>query len=161
MQNQLQMLKQQLKDFPVATQKQQFNQIIHQVVPMFGNCGISVEALAEHQCKTSMASDKKVHNQIGSIQSAGIILTAESAMGLVIGINLPAQQVSLVKKVDTDFVKKVKGNIQAEAHLTQEQIKLLQETEKGTLDLEVAVTDETQSTVAICKATWAWFPLKK
>ena len=94
-QNQLQTLKKQLSNLPEATQQQQFNQIIHQIVPMFGTCGVAVKKLEPQQCITSMTSEKKVHNQIGSIQSAGIILTAESAMGLVVGINLPANQITL------------------------------------------------------------------
>ena len=63
--------------------------------------------------------------------------------------------------MNTDFLKKVKGDIQAQASLSSEQVALLQKEEKGSFELEVAVTDETEATVAICKATWAWFPIKK
>jgi len=160
-QNQLQMLQKQLKDLPLDAQTQQFTQIIHQVVPMFGTCGIQVTQLTPEQCTTTMASQKHVHNQIGTIQSAGIILTAESAMGLVVGINLPPHQVALVSNVNTDFSKKVKGNIQAQAQLSEAQIELLKTQEKGSLVLEVAVQDETNTTVATCKATWVWFPAKQ
>jgi len=159
-QNQLQMLQKQLQGLSPDVQKQQFNQIIHQIVPMFGTCGISVEQLTTEQCTTTMASEKHVHNQIGSIQSAGIILTAESAMGLAVGIHLSPHQVALVSNVNTDFLKKVKGNIQAEAKLSQEQIALLTTQEKGKIVIEVAVQDETNATVAVCQATWAWFPAK-
>lgn len=51
---------------------------------MFGTCEVTVEQLSSKQCTTSMNNASKVHNQIGSIQSTGIILTTESAMGLAI-----------------------------------------------------------------------------
>lgn len=156
--NRLQAFRQQLSHLSEEAQKTQFTQFIHQVVKMFGTCGIVVEQLSAQQCTTSMNNAPKVHNQIGSIQSAGILLTAESAMGLVIGMNLPDDKVLLVKSICTEFVKKTQGNIQASANLTEEQIAQLQNSEKGRIAFEIAVTDETNATTAICKATWAWFP---
>ncbi len=159
-QNQLQILQQQLQGLPPKVQQEKFTQIIHQIVPMFDTCGIAITQLSNEQCTTTMASEKRVHNQIGSIQSAGIILTAESAMGLAIGIHSPPHLVTLVRNVNTDFLKKVKGDIQAQAKLSPEQIALLNTQEKGSIELQAVVQDETKATVATCKATWVWFPAK-
>ncbi|OJJ20887.1 hypothetical protein BKI52_09920 [marine bacterium AO1-C] len=160
-QNQLQMLQKQLQGLPQEAQKQQLNQIIHQVVPIFGTCGINVEQLTTDQCTTTLASEKRVHNQVGSIQSAAIILTAESAMGLLISLNLPPGQVALVSNVNTDFLKKARGSIQAQAQLPTSQSELFQTQEKGNFSLQVDVTDETNAIIATCKADWYWFPAKK
>ena len=49
-------------------------------------------------------------------------LAAESATGFVLGMNLPADKLPLIKTMHVDYVRRARGSIRAEASLTPEQI---------------------------------------
>lgn len=107
-----------------------------------------------------MRNQRNVQNQIGTIQSAGIILTAETAMGIALAMHIGDDQVYLVKQVNTNFIKRCQGNIQAVATISADEQQFIQKNSKGELRLEAAVTDETGAIVATCEAVWAWFHKK-
>jgi hypothetical protein len=46
------------------------------------------------------------------------------------------------------------------ATLTDEQIELMQTTEKGDINVQVVVTDETGIEPVKCEMVWAWVPKK-
>lgn len=141
-------------------QNQRLNDFLQMLVPMFGTCDARVEVLSTTQCVASMRNQRGVQNQIGTIQSAGIILTAETAMGIALAMHIGDDQVYLVKQVNTHFIKRCQGNIQAVATISADEQRFIQQNSKGELRLEAAVTDETGAVVATCEAVWAWFNKK-
>lgn len=104
---------------------------------------------------------KKVQNHIGSVHAAGMALMAESATGFVVGINLPGDKLPLIKSMNLNYVKRATGDMQAVARLSDEQIRLMQETDKGDIKVEVTVTDATGIEPVICEMIWAWVPKKR
>lgn len=104
---------------------------------------------------------KKVQNHIGSVHAAGMALLAESATGFVVGTNLPGDKLPLIKSMKLNYVKRASGDMTAVARLTDEQIRQMNELDKGEVLVEVKVTDATGIEPVICEMLWAWVPRKR
>ena len=108
-----------------------------------------------------MKNKSKVRNHFGQIHAAAMVLLAETATGMVVGMNIPDDKLPLMKSIHTKFVKRSEGKMQAEAHLTPEQIKSINTIDKGEVNVQVKVTDETGEEPVICEMIWAWIPKKQ
>ena len=104
---------------------------------------------------------KKVQNHIGSVHAAGMALLAESSTGFVVGVNLPGDKLPLIKEMNLKYVKRAQGDMHAVAHLTDEQISLMQTQDKGEVSVAVKVTDAQGIEPVICEMIWAWVPKQK
>lgn len=104
---------------------------------------------------------KKVQNHIGSVHAACSALLAESASGFIVGINLPGDKLPLIKDMNLSYVKRATGDMTAVAKLTDEQIKLMQETEKGDISVDVVITDSTGIEPVKAEMIWAWVPKER
>ncbi|KZY71296.1 DUF4442 domain-containing protein, partial [Oleiphilus sp. HI0066] len=89
-----------------------------------GTTGIKVEELTTNRSVVTLTNKKSVQNHIGSVHAVASILIAESATGYLIGMNISDDCVPVIKTIKADYVKRAKGNMRAEASLTDEQIKL-------------------------------------
>ncbi len=87
-------------------------------------------------------------------------LLAESATGFVVGVNLPADKLPLIKSMNFRYIKRARGDMQAVAFLTEAQIKKMEEEEKGEVTVAVKVTDAHGVEPVICEMLWAWIPKK-
>nr|WP_211162765.1 DUF4442 domain-containing protein [Alteromonas ponticola] len=102
----------------------------------------------------------RVQNHIGSVHAAGMALLAESATGFIVGVNLPGDKLPLIKSMELKYVKRAKGDMQAIATLTEEQLALMQREDKGEVLVNVKVTDETGDEPVLCQMLWAWVAKK-
>lgn len=103
---------------------------------------------------------RKVQNHIGSVHAATMALLAESASGFIVGINLPADKLPLIKSMNLNYVKRCSGDITAVAKLTDEQIDLMQTTAKGEVNVAVSIIDEAGVEPLVAEMIWAWVPKK-
>ena len=85
-------------------------------------------------------------------------LAVESATGMVIGMNVPDSHLPLCKSMHVDFVKLCKGNITAEATLSEEDRKRITTEEKGSLFVECTVVDSEGKAPIKAAMEWAWVP---
>ncbi|MCF2948084.1 DUF4442 domain-containing protein [Paraglaciecola aquimarina] len=99
---------------------------------------------------------RKAQNHIGSVHAAATALLAESCTGFIVGINLPGDKLPLIKRMDLQYIKRATGDMTAVASLTDEQIKLMQSTDRGEVSVAVKVTDSTGIEPVICEMLWAW-----
>ena len=99
-----------------------------------------------------------MQNHIGSVHAAAMALLAESATGFIVGINLPGDKLPLIKCMNLNYVKRATGDMTAVATLTDAQIALLAQQEKGEINVQVKVTDETGIQPVECEMIWAWVP---
>ena len=90
-----------------------------------------------------------------------MVLLAETATGMVVGMNVPDDKLPLMKSIHTKFVKRSNGHMKAEAFLTSEQIEQINTLEKGEVTVKVKVTDQTGEEPVICEMIWAWIPKGK
>lgn len=126
-----------------------------------GYSGVVYEKMTQEEVIVSLPNKNNVQNHIGQLHATAMILLAETATGMVVGMNVPDDRIMLVKSLNTDFVWRSTGAMQAKAKLNKEQIDYILSTEKGELIIPVIVTDETGAEPIKVEALWAWIPKKK
>ncbi len=134
---------------------------IGRVVPLVGTAGIRFEEMTSKKVVVSIKNRRKARNHIGQIHAAAMVLLAETATGMVVGMNIPDDKIPLIKSLKTDFVRRSQGAMRAEAWLEEEQIQQILTEEKGEVLVKVKVTDESGETPIECEMLWAWIPKKR
>ncbi|MGQ8366246.1 DUF4442 domain-containing protein [Glaciecola sp. 1036] len=125
-------------------------------VKLVGTAGLKIIETDLKRVVFYQKNKTKVQNHIGSVHAAAMALLAESATGFVVGVNLPGDKLPLIKSMNLRYVKRAKGDMKAEAWVTDEQISRMQTDPKGDLIVAVKVTDETGEEPVICEMNWAW-----
>ncbi len=106
-----------------------------------------------------MANRKRVQNHIGGVHAIAAALLAESATGIVFGIQLPDSQLPLLKSMTINYQRRMQGDLTAIATITDDQIALLAQ-DKGSMEIAVVITDESDQQPIECLMTWAWITKK-
>ena len=130
--------------------------IIGKTVKLVGTAGIHFEKLSCRQLTATLHNKRKVQNHIGQIHAAATTLLAETATGILVGMNIPDDKLPLMKNLSIRFIKRSVGNQKATATLKDEQIREIRNSEKGELIVPVTVTDETGEEVIKAEMQWAW-----
>lgn len=130
-------------------------------VKFAGTARVRVHALSQQQAVMSLANTRKVQNHIKGVHAAAMALLAESASGLLVGMNVPDDKLPLIKSLKVDYLKRASGGLRAEASLTPEQIQAIHTQEKGEVRVAVCVTDEAGNQPIQCEMLWAWISKKR
>ncbi len=85
-------------------------------------------------------------------------LLAETATGMVVGMNVRDDCLPLAKQLKVAFRKRARGAMRAVATLTDEQRTLMQQSDKGEVTVTVHVSDESGEQPIECEFIWAWIP---
>jgi acyl-coenzyme A thioesterase PaaI-like protein len=155
--NRLEKQVQRLKSYPNTL----LSWTIGRVVPYVGTSGVYFEKMTRNEVIVFLKNRRKVRNHIQQIHAAAMILLAETATGMAVGMNIPDDKIPLIKSMKTDFVKRSTGAMRAVAKLTDAQIQDIQTLEKGEVKVPVTITDEAQIEPILVEATWAWIPKKR
>jgi len=147
-----------LDKFPTFLRPWLLDRAIGNTVKLVGTAGIHFEKISQNELVASQKNIVKMRNHIGQIHAATMILLAETATGILVGMNIPDDRLPLIKSLNTKFVRRTQGNMKAVATLTDEQIALIHAEEKGETYVAVKVTDETGEEVIEVEALWAWIP---
>jgi len=83
-------------------------------------------------------------------------LAAESATGILIGMNVPDTHVPLIKQMKVDYLRRCQGSIRAEATLSDEDYKRIHEEDKGEVWVQCKVEDESGKEPIKAQMLWAW-----
>ncbi|WP_431687774.1 DUF4442 domain-containing protein [Hahella sp. NBU794] len=126
-----------------------------------GTTGIVVEELTQRRCVITLKNRRAVRNHIGSVHAVANALIAESATGFLVGMNVQDHAVPVIKTMKLDYVKRAKGDMRAEAHLTEEQVHAIQTLEKGEVTVAVAITDSEDKEPVMAEMIWAWTPKRR
>lgn len=118
--------------------------------------GIRITKLDKDQVEIELANKKKIQNHIGGVHAIAAALLAESATGIVFGINLPDSQLPLLKSMKIDFLRRMEGGLKATASISTEQVQQIKGQDKGDLMIEVQITDESGEEPIACFMNWAW-----
>ena len=111
------------------------------------------------EVKLLMKNSKRVQNHIGGVHAIAAALLAESATGIVFGMNLPDSGLPLLKSMTINYQRRMQGDLTAVATISAEQIALLTQ-EKGNMEIAVVITDESREQPIECLMTWAWITKK-
>lgn len=145
-----------LQKYPIFLRSIFIDFFVGRAVKLVGTSGIHFEKVTANEVITTIKNRNKVRNHIGQVHAAAMILAAETATGIVVGMNIPDNKVPLIKTIKTDFVRRSKGTIKAVASLTDAQIDLIKSQDKGETMVSVVVTDETNIENIKCEMLWAW-----
>ncbi|MEO1655918.1 MAG: DUF4442 domain-containing protein [Bacteroidota bacterium] len=136
------------------------NCIIKHTVKFLKTTNTRIKDMNAHQAEVYLKNEPAVQNHIGGIHAAAMVLLAETATGMVLGVSLPDDKIPLAKSIQVDFKKMTKGDLKAIARMTDAQIKRIQEDEKGEVDVEVKILDSEGLEPLVAKVVWAWIPKK-
>ncbi|TMW68022.1 hypothetical protein Poli38472_007694 [Pythium oligandrum] len=130
-------------------------------VKMALTCGIHIKEWTHDQAKVELKNRWRVQNHIGGVHACGMALLAESASGMVFGMNVPDTHIPLIKSMTVRYKRVAKGDLKAVASLTPEQIKEITSSERGEVLVDVKVTDSSGEQPIECDMVWAWVAKKK
>jgi len=150
-----------INKLPAIARSRALTLFFGKMVPFTGTTGIRIETLTPSECVISLRNRRRVQNHIGSVHAVASLLMAESATGFLVGQNVPDDRVPVIKTVRGDYVKRARGDMRVTATLTEEQSRMIQETEKGETSVKVEIRDEDGKEPVLIEMIWAWTPKKR
>jgi acyl-coenzyme A thioesterase PaaI-like protein len=126
-----------------------------------GTTGVKIDKVTHQQTILSLKNKKSVQNHIGGIHAIAAAVLAESATGIVFGMNVPDDRVPLLKSMTVNYQRRMQGNLKAEANLTADKIRMIEQQEKGELTVPVTITDDSGQMPIVCEMEWAWVSKKR
>ncbi len=134
------------------------NLVLRRTVPFTGTAKLDFVRMTAQQVEIAVANRRCVQNHIHGVHAAAMTLLAETATGMVVGMNVRDDCVPLAKQLKVEFKKRAQGALRAVAVLTDAQRTLMQETDKGEVSVQVQVSDESGAQPIECEFIWAWIP---
>ena len=147
-----------LVDVPAFARTWYQGVVLRRAVPFTGTAGLDFLHMGRGQVQIGLKNEKKVQNHIGGIHASAMNLLAETATGMVVGMNVRDDCIPLAKELRMVFRKRATGAMRAVAVLTPAQQALMQASDKGEVNVQVTVTDEAGVEPVECQFTWAWIP---
>ncbi len=150
-----------IKGYPQFMQGFLLNFVIRRTVKLVGTAKVEVLTLTKESSQFRIQNRKKVQNHIGTIYAAAMALIAETATGMVVGMNVPDDKYLVIKTLKVDFVKRAVGSLTATAQLSEGQRLAILNEDKGEVDVQVSVVDEEGKEPIECTMIWAWTPKRR
>lgn len=132
--------------------------VLRRAVPFTGTAGLNFLQMTPSLVEIGIRNQKKVQNHIEGIHASAMNLLAETATGLVVGMNVRDDCIPLAKELKMVFKKRATGDMRAVATLSDAQRALMQSSDKGEVHVAVTVTDEAGVHPVECEFVWAWIP---
>lgn len=154
----LQKVYSQVDKLPSALKAKAFTVIFGRAVKYFRTSGLRFDWIEPNHSIVVIKNRKYVQNHIGTVHAVAMIMIAESATGALVGLNVPGNAVPVIKRMEVDYRKRASGDMRAEAMLTPEQITMMQNEERGEVDVAVTITDAENKEPIFVRAVWAWTP---
>ena len=156
--NRLERQLERLVDVPAFARTWYQGVVLRRAVPFAGTAGMDFLQMSRERVEVSLKNEKKVQNHIGGIHASAMNRLAETATGMVVGMNVRDDCTPLAKELKMAFKKRATGAMRAVAILTTEQQALMQASDKGEVKVQVKVTDEAGIEPVECEFVWAWIP---
>ena len=147
-----------LSDVPAFARTWFRSVVLGRAVPFTGTAKLRFEEMSPSKVQIFVANEHKVRNHIGGVHAMASTLAAETATGMVMGMNVRDDCVPVVKDMRVQFKKRGQGAMRAVATLSPAQRKLISSTTKGEVTVAVTVTDESGNQPIECEFIWAWIP---
>lgn len=147
-----------LQDVPAFARTWVRSMVLRRAVPFTGTAGLQFIEMSAARVEIGIQNDRKVQNHIGGVHASAMNLVAETATGMVVGMNVRDDCTPLAKEMRMAFKKRATGAMRAVATLTPAQIALMQSSDKGEVNVAVVVTDEAGVNPVECEFVWAWIP---
>ena len=132
--------------------------ILRRAVPFTGTAGLRFIEMSQERTEVAIGNVKKVQNHFEGVHASALNLLAETATGMVVGMNLRDDCIPLAKEMKMAFKKRATGSLRAVAMLSEEQRAAMQASDKGEVTVIATVTDEAGINPVECEFIWAWIP---
>ena len=132
--------------------------VLRRAVPFTATAGLDFLQMGTSLVEIGIKNEKKVQNHIGGVHASAINLLAETATGMLVGMNVRDDCIPLAKELKMRFKRRASGSLRAVATLSDEQRTAMQASDKGELTVAVSITDEAGANPVECEFVWAWIP---
>ncbi|MDW5443965.1 DUF4442 domain-containing protein [Polaromonas sp. SM01] len=132
--------------------------ILRRAVPFTGTAGLDFLQMSNSLVEVGIKNEKKVQNHIGGVHASAMNLLAETATGMVVGMNVRDDCIPLAKELKMAFKKRATGGLRAVATLSDAQRAAMLASDKGEVNVLVVVTDDAGIHPVECEFVWAWIP---
>ena len=143
---------------PAPLRQHARNFVLRRAVPFTGTARLDFAVMTPETVEIAIANERRVQNHIKGVHAAAMTLLAETATGMVVGMNVRDDCLPLAKELKVAFKKRTQGAMRAVAVLTDAQRALMQKSDKGEVTVAVQVTDESGNEPIECEFIWAWIP---
>lgn len=150
-----------IKGYPAFMQDFLMNFVIRRTVKLVGTAKVEVLKLTKEESQFRIKNRKKVQNHIGTVHAAAMALIAETATGMVVGMNVPDDKYLVIKTLKVDFLKRAVGSLTATAKLSEAQRLAILNEDRGEVNVAVSVIDEEGKEPIECTMIWAWTPKRR
>ena len=137
------------------------NIALRRAVPFLGTVKMRFHQTDLNCWEVSLANRKRAQNHLGQIHACAMVALAETVGVMICAHNMPGGRIPLVKQLNAQFVRRSTGDMRAIVRLTDEQRQYILDNEKGEMDLNVTVTDESGEEPVLATVTTAWIPRKR
>ena len=151
----------QIDRVPVPLRPLVRNLVLRRAVPFTGTARLDFAVMTPEKVEIAIANQRRVQNHIRGVHAAAMTLLAETATGMVVGMNVRDDCLPLAKELKVKFKRRTKGGMRAVAQLTAEQRQLMRTQDKGEVVVPVTVTDASGEEPIQCEFIWAWVPSAK
>ena len=149
---------QQLNSVPGFARPWARNLVLRRAFAFNGTAGLEFVEMTPQRVEIAVANHKRVQNHIHGVHAAAMTLLAETATGMVVGMNVRDDCLPLAKQLKVAFKKRAQGGMRAVAVLSDEQRAHMQQSDKGEVTVAVQVSDESGEQPIECEFIWAWIP---
>ena len=150
-----------LERVPAFLQPWLRNRVLGRAVPFTGTAGLHYAEMSPDQVVVTVPNVRRVQNHIQGVHAAAMALLAETATGMVVGMNVRDECLPLCKTLHIDFKRRAQGGLRAVARLSAAQRELMLKNDKGEVSVLVQVSDESGEQPIQCEFIWAWIPTPK
>ena len=151
----------QVDKLPTPLKTRAFTLLFGRAVKYFKTSGLKFEWIEPNHSIVVIKNRPYVQNHIGTVHAVAMIMIAESATGALVGLNVPANAIPVIKRMEVEFQRRTQGAMRAEARLSTDQVGQIRAEAKGELLVPVRVTDESGEAPIECRMLWAWVPRKR
>ncbi|NQD38240.1 DUF4442 domain-containing protein [Permianibacter sp. IMCC34836] len=148
------------KSLPAPLQSFAMSFLFGSAVKFFATARIRITEAEHGRVIMVIRNRRKVQNHIKGVHATAMALLAESATGLVLGMSLPDDKLPLMKTMKVNYVKRAQGDLKAIATLSPEQLRAIENDERGDIVIAVTVTDSEGNEPLQAEMLWAWRPKK-
>ncbi|MES3012096.1 MAG: DUF4442 domain-containing protein [Pseudomonadota bacterium] len=149
-----------LDKLPAPLRQAVRNLALRRAVPFTGTARLGFAVMTPEKVEITIANQRRVQNHIQGVHAAAMTLLAETATGMVVGMNVRDDCLPLAKALSVQFKRRSQGDMRAVARLSAQQRQLMQSQDKGEVVVPVTVTDASGEAPIVCEFIWAWVPSK-
>lgn len=138
-----------------------YTTLFNHMVKLAGTAGLRVETMNAKDCTVTLKNRTRIQNHIGSLHACSMALAAESASGIVVGLNVPDTHIPLIKSMSIQYKRRCQGDIRVKAWINDDDYQRIHTEEKGDVLVNVEVYDETNNIPIETEMIWAWVSKNK